>query len=282
MHTTLKRLWRQPRSGHRGFSLIEVMVSLIVVLVIAGGMASLFAASKRANDVNTINIQLVNSARAKVEQIQSIRYDQVGINASGTATGPGYFVVDPMYNAVYNPANGDLPLSDTVTLKNGTVVTRTVTVTAVDDQADGIGAGDSDGLRDPNTGTILDYKKLVVTTSATINGFTMTQSFTTYLQGTLPNETDGASGINDPGAGGVTPPPPQPPGAPPAPPPPPPPPGGDPTPPAPPAPAPPGVGPPPPAVPPPPPPPPPACNPAPAPPDPKNPGSKGATPQSPC
>lgn len=188
----------------RGFTLLEVMVSLGVLLVVAGGLATFYLASVRANDINAMNVQLLTSARAKIEQIQSIPYSQVGINASGAAAGPGYFVVDPVYKAVYSAANGDDLLSDTVTVKNGTQVTRTGTVTAVDDATDGTGNDDSDGVTDPNTGTILDYKQVTVTASATTkNGLVIRQTLTTILQGNLVNEIEGATGKDD--AGGAAP-----------------------------------------------------------------------------
>ena len=181
-----------PNEGmDRGFTLIETLVALVIVLVVAGGMATVYGVSIRSNALNSAQVQLLNSARAKVEQIQSIPYEQVGINASGVATGPGYFVVDPIYTPTYAVANGDSLLSDTVTLKNGLVVTRTVTVEAVDDPIDGTGVNDSDGVIDPNTQTILDYKLLTVTASTTVSNFLVTQVLTNILQGSLPTNWKG-------------------------------------------------------------------------------------------
>lgn len=207
-----------PLGSELGFTLVEILVSLVIVLVVAGGMAAVYGASARANNSDRLNVQLLNSARAKIEQIQSIPYSQVGIVAAGSATGPGYFVRDPYYEQVYDPANGDVLLSDTVTLNDGTPVTRTVTITAVDDPADGTGGDDSDGVTDPNTETILDYKLVTVTASATRNQVgTLRQTLTTILQGALAVEVEGATGKdaeNPPGKLGKvpkTPPPPPPP-----------------------------------------------------------------------
>jgi prepilin-type N-terminal cleavage/methylation domain-containing protein len=229
----------------RGFTLIEIMMAMVIVLVVAAGMASFYTMSLKSNTLNAVNVQLLSSARAKLEQIQSIPYEQVGINASGVTTGPGYFVVDPVYNPVYNAANGDIALSDTVTLTNGRVVTRTVTVAAVDDAADGTGVNDSDGVTEPNTGTILDYKLVTVKASTTVNNLVLNQTLTTYLQGDLPVEEEGATGTDSNG-----------------------------TPPA-------KVGTPPAKMPPAPPAPPAGCDIA-DPPGGKDPGKKGASPQSPC
>lgn len=183
------------QGGDRGFLLLEILVSLGLVLIVAGGTAALYGTVARANNVDRLSVQLLNSARAKMEQIQSIPYSQVGIVDSGTATGAGYFVRDPYYEPVYDAANGDVLLSGTVTLTDGTQVTRTVTVTAVDDPADGTGVDDADGVMDPNTATILDYKLVIVTASATRNQLpTLQQTLTTILQGVLPVEVEGATG----------------------------------------------------------------------------------------
>jgi prepilin-type N-terminal cleavage/methylation domain-containing protein len=205
--------------GELGFTLVEVLVSLVIVLAVAGGMASVYVASAGANGRDRLNVQLLNSARAKIEQIQAIPYSQVGIVAAGSAAGPGYFVRDPYYAPVYDPANGDVLLSDTVTLGDGTQVIRTVTIEAVDDAADGTGGSDSDGVTDPNTERILDYKLVTVTASATRNQVgTLQQRLTTILHGALAVEVEGATGKdaeNPPGKLGkipkTSPPPPEPP-----------------------------------------------------------------------
>jgi prepilin-type N-terminal cleavage/methylation domain-containing protein len=181
----------------RGFSLLEVIISMGIVLVVAGGMAAFYGMSTRANAVDRMNVQLLNSARAKTEQIQSVPYTQVGIQAAaGSPSGPAYFETDPWNTPTWGDiAAGDLPLSDTVTLPDGTVVTRTVTVTAVDDPSDGIGANDADGTVDPNTNTILDYKLVTVTVSAEGKQLPLlTQTLTTMLQGSLLVEVVGATG----------------------------------------------------------------------------------------
>jgi prepilin-type N-terminal cleavage/methylation domain-containing protein len=187
-----------------GFSLIEILVSLIIVAVVAGGMATMYGLSVRANDVNATNVQLLNSARAKIEQIVSIPYRQVGIRAAvGSSIGEGYFVVDSIAGPVYDVVGGDSVLSDTVTLPDGSLITRTVTIVAVDDAADGIGANDFDQVKEPNTDTILDYKLLTVTTRATRQGATLTQTLSTVLQGSLAVEIEGGTGVD---ADGATPP----------------------------------------------------------------------------
>ncbi len=187
------------RCPSSGFTLVETMIALVIVLVVGGGLASLYGVSLRSNAVNSTNVELLSAARAKLEQIQSIPYEQVGIRASGTPSGPGYFVFDPFAQPTYDPADDDL-LSDTVALRNGTVITRTVTVTAVDDPADGVGSGDADGAVDPNTDTILDYKRVTVTAAARVARTDLTFALSTFIRGTLDVETDGSTGEDSDGS----------------------------------------------------------------------------------
>jgi hypothetical protein len=151
-------------------------------------------------------VQLVSSARAKIEQLQSIPYMQVGMQANAGATGgPAYFVFDPIYEPKFDPAKGDVLLSDTVTLRDGTVVTRTVDVQAIDDPADGVGAADADDVEDPNTDAVMDYKLVTVTGTLNKNGINYSQVLTTILKGTLPGETEGATGQDSDGSDPVKP-----------------------------------------------------------------------------
>jgi hypothetical protein len=183
----------------RGATLVEIMIALALVLVVEGGLVSMYVVSMRSNVVNAANVQLLAAARAKLEQIQAIPYEQVGIRPTGTPAGPGYFVFDPFATPSYNAANGDVLLSDLVTLRDGSAVTRTVTVTAVDDSADGVGPADADGAVDPNTDTILDYKMVTVTATATAGRTAVSQTLSTFIRGSLDVETDGSTGQDSDG-----------------------------------------------------------------------------------
>lgn len=188
------------RRSDRGGSLIESMFALLIVVVVSGGVASMYVASARSNAVNAVNTQLLTSARAKLEQIQAIPYEQAGIVPAGGTAGPGYLVDNPTDTPFYSAANGDRLLSDTVTLRDGTPATRTVTITAIDDAADGFGDADQDSVVDPNTDTVLDYKLVTVTASATLNGLVLAQTLSTILGGELAVETDGSTGTDSTGA----------------------------------------------------------------------------------
>ena len=89
-----------------------------------------------------------------------------------------------------------------MTLSNGITATRTITVAAVDDPADGTGTDDWDQIIDPRTSTILDYKQVTVSVSATdpLTGASMQQQVVTIVRGVLDSEVDGSTG-EDSGAG---------------------------------------------------------------------------------
>lgn len=193
----LTRIKTQPtqRERERGFTLIEMLVALSLLLVISLGLGPLFAVSINSNETNRRQVELLNVARAKLEEIQSIPYDQVGIRPSGpTGSGEGYFETDPLYNATFAAAQDRL-LSDTVALTDGLQATRTVTAEAVDDPADATGTNDWDQVMDPNTGTQLDYKYVKVVAETVLpSGLHLRQELVTYLHGTLDSEVDGAQG----------------------------------------------------------------------------------------
>ena len=187
------------RRGERGIALVETMVAMLIVLIVSGGLAALSTVSMQSNRVEVLSTQVASSARDKIEEVQAMAYSQVGIKATGVPGGAGYYVADPNNAPTFDLANGDRLLSDTISVGNGTIVTRTVTVTATDDPADGTGTSDFDALTDPNTGTVLDYKRVTVVATATVDGKRVSQTLSTVIRGTLPDETDGATGKDSDG-----------------------------------------------------------------------------------
>jgi len=179
---------------------------MTMLATVLSGLAGLFTIAIPSSSIDQMNVQLLHAARAKVEQLESIPYSQLGIAATADQTfGPAYLESDPIYNPDYDPATDQL-LSDVITLPNGLTVTRNVTVTAVDDPADGTGSADADQIHDPNTNTVMDYKSVTVVATATSNGVNLKIKLTSIFRGDLTSEINAATG-EDNSADEIPPPP---------------------------------------------------------------------------
>lgn len=82
--------WDASSSSDRGFSLIEVVVSLGLLSVVALGVAQMFAVSTRANFVAKGRSSATALAEQKMEQIRSLTWgfdaDGLGLPVSDTTT----------------------------------------------------------------------------------------------------------------------------------------------------------------------------------------------------
>ena len=179
-----------------GFGLIEVLIALGMVMIVTLSLAQLLSVATQSGTIDQFRVESINLARAKLEELEAIDYDQLGIlpTSPSASEGAGYFESDPIYNPTYG--EGDFLLSDTVEISLEQVATRTVKVEAVDHSGDATGAADWDAVKDPNTGTVLDYKKITVTvaTPDPVSGEVFTRSLSTILRGVLDEEVDGADG----------------------------------------------------------------------------------------
>jgi type II secretory pathway pseudopilin PulG len=192
------------RKLDKGFSLLEAMLAMLLMLIVIMGLAPLLDISTRATEVNQRETEVMNAARQKLEEIHEIMsYGAVGIipENPGDTSGPGYFERDAIYSPEAYTSGEDYLLSDSVALTFSSA-TRTVTVEAIDDAADGTGANDWDQVLDPNTGTVLDYKLVGVKVTVTdpVSGQVLEREVFTILRGILESEGDGSTG-EDSGAG---------------------------------------------------------------------------------
>ncbi len=192
------------RKLDKGFSLMEALMAMLLMLIVVLGLAPLLDISTRAAEVNQRETEVMNAARQKLEEIHEIMsYGAVGIipENPGDTSGPGYFERDPVYSPDAYTVDEDFLLSDSFPLTFSSA-TRTVTVEAVDDASDGTGVNDWDQVLDPNTGTILDYKLVGVKVTVTdpVSGLVLEREVFTILRGVLESEMDGSTG-EDSGAG---------------------------------------------------------------------------------
>lgn len=177
---------------NKGFALTELLIAVLVVTVLLLGMGQFLVGVIRSGSTNSNRVEVLNAVRSKLEAIKVIPYDQVGIIPVDGTSGAGYFESDPFYAPTYG--EDDIPLTDNFALSSGQLVERTVMVAAIDDSADSTGDNDWDGVTDPNTESVLDYKTVTVSVTATDpstrNEYTVQLS--TILVGKLDSELDGA------------------------------------------------------------------------------------------
>lgn len=187
---------RSNNPASRGFGLIEVLIALGMIMVVTLSLAQLLSVASNSGTIDQFRVEAINLARAKLEEVEAIDYDQIGILplSTGSADGAGYFESDPLYNPTFG--QGDFLLSDQVELSLDQVATRSVKVEAVDHSGDATGDQDWDAVKDPNTGTILDFKKITVTVSTLnpISGDVFSRTLSTIVRGVLDEEVDGADG----------------------------------------------------------------------------------------
>ena len=120
--------------NNRGFSFVEVLVTAAIMALVFGGLFSSFSVmiktignSKAKAGATALEIQ-------RVEYIRSLPYSEVGTDG-GVPAGP-------------------IPQNSTTTL-NGITYTERVLIEYVDDEADGFGGADSNGI-------LADYKRVKV------------------------------------------------------------------------------------------------------------------------
>lgn len=130
------------RKKQAGFSLVEVLVVIGISLVIFAGLFAAFEYSLKLIGQSRAKMTALTVANDQMEYIRSLSYNSVG-TVSGIPTGP-------------------LPQLSTTTL-NDIDFTKRILVEYIDDDADGIGAADANGIT-------TDYKQAKVTVEWDING----------------------------------------------------------------------------------------------------------------
>jgi prepilin-type N-terminal cleavage/methylation domain-containing protein len=129
---------------NRGFSLVEILIVSAVMLVVFGGLLISFRYSLELISHSRAKLTALTLANDNMEYLRSLSY-----NAVGTVSGI---------------PSGLIPQVSTTTL-NGIVFTKRVLIEYIDDDADGIGAADSNGIT-------TDYKQAKVTMEWTLRGLT--------------------------------------------------------------------------------------------------------------
>lgn len=129
---------------NRGFSLVEILIVSAIMLVVFGGLLISFRYSLELISHSRAKLTALTLVNDNMEYIRSLSY-----NAVGTVSGI---------------PSGLIPQVSTTTL-NGIVFTKRVLIEYIDDDADGLGMADSNGIT-------TDYKQAKVTLEWTLRGTT--------------------------------------------------------------------------------------------------------------
>src|SRR3989338_5531630 len=135
-------LFRQKQS--RGFSLVEVLVVIAITALVFVGLFAAFEYSLKLIAQSRAKMTALTVANDQMEYIRSFTYDSVG--------------------TVLGIPAGSLPQVSTTTL-NEIDFTKRILIEYIDDDADGIGAADTNGIT-------TDYKQVKVSVEWAINGNT--------------------------------------------------------------------------------------------------------------
>jgi prepilin-type N-terminal cleavage/methylation domain-containing protein len=132
------------RQQNRGFSLVEILIVSAIMLVVFGGLLISFRYSLELISHSRAKLTALTLANDSMEYIRSLSY-----NAVGTVSGI---------------PSGLIPQVSTTSL-NGIVFTKRVLIEYIDDDGDGLGALDSNGIT-------TDYKQAKVSLEWTLRGVT--------------------------------------------------------------------------------------------------------------
>ena len=150
----------------RGFSLVEVIIVSALFLVVFGGLLISFRYSLELISHSRAKLTALTLANDGMEYIRSLSY-----NAVGTVSGI---------------PSGLIPQVSTTSL-NGITFTKRVLVEYIDDDADGLGVADSNGIT-------TDYKQAKVTLEWTLRGITKEVFLvTTIIPKSIETDVDGGT-----------------------------------------------------------------------------------------
>lgn len=74
----------KPNSGERGFTLIETVVSLVIMMIVGLGAASLFMYAVRNNSGAADRAVAIAIAQQRMERLRNVTFDDATLNAGTT------------------------------------------------------------------------------------------------------------------------------------------------------------------------------------------------------
>ncbi|MFC1709921.1 hypothetical protein ACFL2J_07700 [Candidatus Omnitrophota bacterium] len=141
-----------------GLTLVEIVVAIGILTMASTSLFFMLLKNLSFTNETIQRKTALNLAQQELERLRSLKYTRLGVGApTSEPPGVGFMDVDgDGYDALEAFFYEDLPASIL------TGATRRVLIEAVDDVYDGLGGSDIDGLSDPSSGSVLDYKKVTI------------------------------------------------------------------------------------------------------------------------
>ena len=98
------------RHAERGFSFVELLVTIIIAGIIFAAMVPVFVMATQKNSSDSLRLQAANVAQDKIEKIRQLAYGAIAADAAHPATTPN----------LYNPAFADAQFGPSTVLSTGT------------------------------------------------------------------------------------------------------------------------------------------------------------------
>ena len=76
---------RSPRSGDRGFTLIETTIAMVILMVTGLGLASLFTYSINYNSGGNDRATAISIAQQQMEQLRAVSFTDASLNTTATS-----------------------------------------------------------------------------------------------------------------------------------------------------------------------------------------------------
>ena len=73
------RLPHRPQSNNEGFTLVEVLISLLIMALAVAGLCSLALTSKQILDTSRDHYVAVNLAKNRIERVKTFSFDELGL-----------------------------------------------------------------------------------------------------------------------------------------------------------------------------------------------------------
>jgi prepilin-type N-terminal cleavage/methylation domain-containing protein len=167
---------RHNRSSARGFSLVELLVTIVLAGIIFAAMVPFFATALKRTSADNVRVTENNIAQDRIEQVRLLDYtDITQPNLNLSPSPPANPFGDGRFGPSYYVTGSNRPYSILYTVAAQTNAQK-VTVKVTDPRSGFVTTAQTI-VKDPEAGTLLSTTGAIPSPAATIGGLTITVSF---------------------------------------------------------------------------------------------------------